>query len=134
MVNYALGKIYKVVNDVNNIVYIGSTAQKMLSFRMRDHRMNSTLRDSRFYTAMKEIGANHFSIVLICSHPCLTKDELEAQEYKIIEETKANGQQVYNSITMIKNKHTHSEETKAKCVASQRLRVATAKLLTNAIV
>ena len=113
MINYQMGKIYKVVNDVNDIIYIGSTAQPKLCNRMRDHRSRSQdlSRTSTLYTAMRSIGVAHFKIVLICLYPCSTKEELEAKEFMVINELKADGQDVYNSIINGK----HSEETKNKC-------------------
>ena len=37
MPNYSEGKIYKVVNSINSLIYIGSTCQR-LCIRMADHR------------------------------------------------------------------------------------------------
>ena len=113
MIDYKLGKIYKVINDVNDIIYVGSTAQRKLSHRMRDHRSraNDPSFTSTWNIAMRTIGVSHFKIVLVCSHPCSSKDELEAKEFEIINELKSNGQEVYNSIVDGK----HSDETKKKC-------------------
>jgi group I intron endonuclease len=111
MVNYQFGKVYKVVNDVNDTIYVGSTAQQRLSLRMRDHRHNSMTRSSKFYSAMNEIGAHHFSIILICTYPCATKDELESKEHEIIKALQKAGQCMYNSMI---EKHKHSVESIAK--------------------
>ena len=99
---YQLGKIYKVVNTINDLVYFGSTAQKKLSARMGNHRekagpLNKT---SKFYTHMREIGIEYFKIVLIKNFPCASVEELEAEEYRIMNEydsTKLlNDNTVYN--------------------------------------
>ena len=113
MIDYKLGKIYKVIIDVNDIIYVGSTAQEKLSHRMRDHRSraNDLSRTSTWNIAMRTIGVSHFKIVLICSYSCSSKDELEAKEFEIINEFKSNGQEVYNSILDGK----HADATKKKC-------------------
>ena len=39
MPNYNNGKIYKIVNNIDNMIYIGSTTTK-LCYRMEIHRCN----------------------------------------------------------------------------------------------
>ena len=95
-VNYQLGKIYRIVNSENSIEYIGSTAQKLLSSRMSSHRSNSKAETAPLYTAMREIGVEKFKVLLIKNFPCGSKAELEAEEYKIIDELIAAGVEVYN--------------------------------------
>ena len=36
--NYSLGKIYKLVSDETDDIYIGSTCQRLLSKRLGQHR------------------------------------------------------------------------------------------------
>ena len=38
MVNYELGKIYKIVRNETKLIYIGSTSQKYLSTRLEGHK------------------------------------------------------------------------------------------------
>ena len=38
MVNYQLGKIYKIVDNTNGNIYIGSTCEKYLSNRLSGHQ------------------------------------------------------------------------------------------------
>ena len=40
MVNYELGKIYKLVCNKTGLIYIGSTCQKLLSQRLSGHVKN----------------------------------------------------------------------------------------------
>jgi len=92
-VNYQNGKIYKVVNDVNDMVYIGSTTTP-LSKRMSGHRL---IKDtSRFHESMRTIGNDHFQIILIELFPCTCKAELEAREYSVMNEFAKD--QLYNSL------------------------------------
>ena len=69
MVNYQNGKIYKIINENNDIVYIGSTTQA-LSQRYQKHHHKSP---------------NH-KIILIENYPCNSKEELCKKEQQIIEQ------------------------------------------------
>ncbi len=94
MVNYQHAKIYQVINDVNDIVYIGSTCQ-MLCQAMAHHRQRAVGKLTR---AMNEIGSDHFRILLIKSFPCNSKDELQAEVYNTVREVQGLGIEVYNKI------------------------------------
>ena len=111
MPNYSLGKIYKIVNDVNDKIYIGSTCQT-LSQRLNGHRKDARKieRMSPLYSAMKELGIGQFRIVLIEEYPCQNVAQLTAREYTLMGEVKANGVELYND--MING--CHSEETREK--------------------
>lgn len=95
MVNYADGKIYQIINTKNDKMYVGSTCQN-LTRRMNDHRSSSKTENSKFYTAMTELGADTFHICLYKNFPCQTKSELEAEEFKIMKEHQASGIALYN--------------------------------------
>jgi hypothetical protein len=47
---------------------------------------------------MRIIGADHFRIVLVHNFPCNTKDELVAEEIRVMNQTIKAGTYVYNSI------------------------------------
>jgi hypothetical protein len=85
MPNYQLGKIYKVVNDVNGICYIGSTAQPTLAHRMSCHRSRHKDKKNKTYEKWGDIA--DCKIVLIENYPCNSKDELCARERYYIENT-----------------------------------------------
>ena len=70
MVNYQNGKIYKIINENNEIVYIGSTTQYYLSVRYAKH----------------EYKAPNHKIILIENYPCSNCEELRKREQEIIEE------------------------------------------------
>ncbi len=69
MVNYQNGKIYKIIDENNKIIYIGSTTQ-ILSQRYQRHKYNAP---------------NH-KIILIENYSCNSKEELCMREQQIIEE------------------------------------------------
>ena len=79
MVNYSDAKIYKVLNTVDDEVYVGSTTQS-LSKRMGKHRRNATQRNTQLYQHMNNIGINNFYIELIETYPCNNTDELHKRE------------------------------------------------------
>ena len=86
MVDYSKAKIYKVLNDVDDDVYIGATCQA-LSMRMVGHRKARTStkhKNYKLYRKMNEIGVEHFYIELIKETPCDNKEQLRAIEGEYI--------------------------------------------------
>jgi hypothetical protein len=118
-VSYQLGKIYTIENDVNDTIYLGSTAQKLLSSRMSCHRRlaGQPDRNSRLYMAMKEIGIDRFKIILHHAFPCTSKDALEAEEYKTLQAIIAAKGVLYNTRLEV-NAVEIKEETKKKIAAT----------------
>lgn len=82
---YARGKIYKIVNDVNEHIYIGSTCQT-LKDRFQSHKESAKFAMSKLYKSMREIGVEHFRMELIQNFPCESRDELNCKEYEHIRE------------------------------------------------
>jgi hypothetical protein len=80
---YQKGKIYKIINSIDNKVYIGSTIAKLYQ-RIDNHRTKckDPNRNSKFYQHMRNIGIEYFKIILIRNFPCSSKEELEAEEFK----------------------------------------------------
>lgn len=97
--NYQNGKIYKIVNTENDIVYIGSTTQEYLFNRMTGHRQRarSLQRTCPLYTAMMQIGVEKFFIELIKLRPCDSRDELEAAEGRQMLRYQKRGIELYNA-------------------------------------
>lgn len=69
-INYQNGKIYKIINLENKIVYIGSTAQEKLCDRFKSHKHQG--------------GGN--KIILLEDYPCSCKDQLVKKEQEYIEQ------------------------------------------------
>lgn len=91
MVNYGNGKIYKIVSNQTDKVYIGSTTKKYLSQRMDDHRRN--FRDWKnkkfpYLTSFDILQFDDANIVLIEGFDCKSKDELRSREQHYIEQFK----------------------------------------------
>ncbi len=88
MSDYTKGKIYKITNDYNNDVYIGSTCDK-LSKRFSNHKCARKYEDKKtcpLYTLMNEVGFERFRIQLIEDYPCDDKYQLRQREAYYIRE------------------------------------------------
>ena len=88
MPDYSKGKIYKIVDNTNEKVYIGSTCEPTLAKRLAKHvgNYNSYLRGhGNFATSYKIIQNGNYNIILLENCPCETKDELHARERHYIE-------------------------------------------------
>jgi group I intron endonuclease len=86
------GKIYKLTNDLNEKIYIGSSTYQYLSERFNMHKQmckdETGRRNSKLYTFMREIGIEHFKIELIEEYTCETKQQLVEHEQYWIEQLK----------------------------------------------
>ena len=80
MVNYSNGKIYKIVNDIDDKIYVGSTTQT-LNKRFNRHKSKSKQsQDRTIYKHFNIIGWDHVTIKLIENYVCSCKYELEKRE------------------------------------------------------
>ena len=88
VVDYNNSKIYKLVSDVTDAVYIGSTTQR-LSQRLSEHKASYKLylnKKFRYVTSFELFKLESpVHIVLIQNFPCKNKDELHARERYYIE-------------------------------------------------
>jgi len=83
------GRIYRIINDIDNQAYIGSTTQP-LSVRMAQHRRSAKNgSQQQIYQHMREVGIEHFKILLIQHIDNCTKEQLRAIEHKFICEVDA---------------------------------------------
>jgi group I intron endonuclease len=89
--DYSKGKIYKIVNNIDDEIYVGSTTQPLYK-RMENHRRNcrnEKKQSRRIYSHMLEHGIHNFKIILIEEYPCKNKMELERRERHFIEVMKS---------------------------------------------
>ena len=89
MVNYAQAKVYKIVDNTNGNIYVGSTCEPTLARRLAGHVGNYKryLNGKYHYvTSFKILENNDYAIVLLeaCEN-ITTKDELHARERYYIE-------------------------------------------------
>ena len=88
MVNYQLGKIYKIVCNTTGLVYFGSTTEPNLSRRLAKHTAHFrqyTNGGGHFTTSYEILKNNNFEIILVEQYPCNSKDELYTRERYFIE-------------------------------------------------
>lgn len=87
MPDYSKGKIYKLVSNVCDDVYVGSTTQS-LAKRVGGHRgAYRKFLNGKYHwvTSFKLLEQGSVDIVLIENFPCSSKDELHARERHWIE-------------------------------------------------
>ncbi len=83
MPNYKDGKIYKIVNNENGDVYIGSTTEPTLTKRLTEHVAKYKMYlngKTNYVTSFKIIESGNYDIQLIELYPCKNKKELHARE------------------------------------------------------
>ena len=83
--DYKNGKVYQVLNNVNDDIYIGSTCQA-LSKRLHEHKSYLNVGKGELYKLMRIIGKEPFYIELIELYPCNNREELRAREGYYIRE------------------------------------------------
>jgi len=86
---YKRGKIYKIVDNTNGNIYIGSTCEPTLARRLANHitAYKQYLNGSKdnYTTSFEILKNNDYNIVLIENVPCNCKDELFKRERYYIE-------------------------------------------------
>ena len=85
MPNYNNGKIYKIVNSIDDMIYIGSTTCRLCS-HMNVHRVFAkNNHNANLYRYMRELGITNFTIVLIENYPCSSKEHLLRRERHVFD-------------------------------------------------
>lgn len=85
MPDYSKSKIYKIVNTIDDEVYVGSTCRK-LAYRFQCHVKKAKEYESRkIYDHLNSIGWENVSIELIEEYPCDNKEELLSRERHWVE-------------------------------------------------
>ena len=83
--DYKNGKIYQILNIINDDVYVGSTTQPLCK-RLFKHKSDTKVRDGNIHKLIRELGEDKFYIELIESYPCNNREELRAREGYYIRE------------------------------------------------
>lgn len=87
---YSNGKIYKLVDNTNGAVYIGSTCLP-LHKRLYNHKKSYNLwlnKKYHYVSSFKILENENYNIVLIENYSCNSKEELLMKERKWIDELK----------------------------------------------
>ena len=140
MSEYQNSKIYKIISDNTNMIYIGSSYEPRLSRRLARHKMNYNdwLKDNNktYITSYEILKLDNYSIVLLENYSCNNRDELIAREqyyidlYKndIINKNNTIADKDYQKNWVIKNKdiikekkHLYYENNKDKIAEKEKL-------------
>lgn len=89
MNRYQNGMIYKLVNDVDDLFYVGSTCMPLAKRKSEHKAMTKQKPDRPVYKHLNEIGWDYVKIILIEKWACDDKYELEKRERKWIEDLNA---------------------------------------------
>jgi hypothetical protein len=111
MNRYSTGKIYKLVNDVDNRIYIGSTCMP-LAKRKSTHKALARKRPNQnVYSALNAVGWDNVRIILIENVFCNSKEELLSREQYYIDLLRPS----LNSQAAVYNDCPHGRE-RHKCI------------------
>ncbi len=82
MPDYKNGKIYKLVCDATNKIYVGSTTEKYLSTRLAKHKYDFKNREkqNKNLSSCEIFNNDNYRIELIECYECNNKYELEKRE------------------------------------------------------
>ena len=82
MIDYSKAKTYKLINDIDDYVYVGSTTQPLCKRMAKHHKnmKNSNKKNSNLYILMNKYGVSHFQIILIRDVPCKNREEMLREE------------------------------------------------------
>jgi len=109
--DFSKGKIYKITNDYNNDIYVGSTCDlltKRFSYHRSDYR-REVKKDRLLYKLMNEIGFERFRIELIEDYPCQDKYELRQREGHHIREIGTLNKKIAGRTKQEYNKEYHKD-------------------------
>ena len=82
---YKRTKIYKITNDKDSMIYIGSTTQRHLSERLFLHcrdstKIGHTTYNCKLYQHVRKYGSYYFNIELVEAYPCASDLEMRCRE------------------------------------------------------
>lgn len=96
--NYENAKIYKIVDNTSDMIYVGSTYQT-LEQRLKEHEKDYKRFKAGKYnnvSSFKILENNNYKIELVKNYPCENKKNLELEEGKIIKQYRNDGLNIVN--------------------------------------
>ena len=86
MVNYENSKIYKIVDNTNGNIYIGSTCKKLCD-RMSAHKSayKNYPAKSKYCSSFEVLKNDNYDIILLEEYPCENVEQLRAKEREYID-------------------------------------------------
>jgi len=123
MVKYENGKIYKIIDNTNGDIYVGSTCNK-LSRRITNHRasyncyLNPNIKQG-YMRSFDILKNNDYKIILIEEYPCENKEQLLLREQYWIDKLDCinynnpiHNQKKYNREYRKKNREQYNENSR----------------------
>ena len=98
MSKFQSGKIYKIVDNTSDMVYVGSTC-KSLEQRLKEHesaKKSFNAGKFAFTSSFNIINNNDYKIELVENYPCNNKQELNIREGQIIQKLKNDNLNIVN--------------------------------------
>jgi hypothetical protein len=78
---YANGKIYKLENDIDDLIYVGSTCDSLCNRKCGHGKTSRRNPHFKVYKHINAIGGwQHVRIILVEKYPCESKEELLQRE------------------------------------------------------
>ena len=122
MVNYQNGKIYTIVSQQTDQIYIGSTTKKYLCSRLGKHKIDYQRHQEgkmNYVSSFALIEKEDCKIVLLENFPCDSKDELNAREQYYLDKYASicvNMQKAYTGLNNLEyaKKYRKDNETELK--------------------
>jgi hypothetical protein len=115
MPDYNKGKIYKIVDNTNDNIYIGSTCEPTLARRLAEHKNKFKLYLNgkyHFTSSFKILENNDYDIVLLEDVKCENRDQLFQRE-RYYQDLIPNINKLKNARTSEENKQVKYDSNKA---------------------
>ena len=87
MSRFSNSKVYKLINSIDNKIYIGSTTQSLCK-RLADHKKSAKYNPQFVHKHFNTIGWDTVKIILIETIHCFNKEQLTQREQHFIDEYK----------------------------------------------
>ena len=91
--DYSRGKIYKIIDNTSNLIYVGSTCEPTLAMRLAKHVADYKRWKqckSGFVASYEIIENGDYTIALLEDFPCENNDQLRAKEQEWKDKIKSN--------------------------------------------
>jgi group I intron endonuclease len=88
MPDYAKGKIFKLVNELDDEIYVGSTTVKLCNRKAKHKDKIKHHPDRLVYQHITKVGWDNVKIILLEEYPCGNKEQLEQRERYWIDKLK----------------------------------------------
>lgn len=110
MPNYNNGKIYKIISENTDNVYIGSTTQSLCK-RLANHK--ESMKNGKYFGSRRILEKGKCKIVLLENFPCENREQLFAKEQEWIDKT--SNLVNLKSAKVSKEKKTQKKKEKIMC-------------------